>query len=143
MIDEEMQRLVHLGILKKDMSPYSSPIMLIARENSSWKRIITDLRFLNSTLQRLDMAFPLSRDAFAILGSSKCECLSLLDLRDVYHTIKLSESFTPYCGKSPYLVLLVIYVKECQWEDMQAQLYSSLTEMPFSVVYIYFTYQSI
>ena len=35
-------RLVHLGILKQDMSPSSSPIMLIARRNSILKRIITD-----------------------------------------------------------------------------------------------------
>ena len=37
MTDKEMQRSVHLGILKKDMSPQSSPIMLIARMNSILK----------------------------------------------------------------------------------------------------------
>ena len=62
-IDKEMQRLVHLVILKKDMSPHSFPIMLIARKNSSLKRIITDLKFLNSRLQRVSLAFPLNRDA--------------------------------------------------------------------------------
>ena len=46
MIDKEMQRSVHLGILKKDMSPYSSPIMLIARKNFGLKKIITDFRYL-------------------------------------------------------------------------------------------------
>ena len=48
--DSQMQRLVHLGILTQDMAPYSSPIMLIARKNSHLKRIITDIRFLNSRL---------------------------------------------------------------------------------------------
>ena len=41
-IDKEMQILVHLIILKEEMSPYSSPIVFIARKNSQFKRIITD-----------------------------------------------------------------------------------------------------
>ena len=38
MIDKEMQRSVHLGFLKLDMSSYSSLIMLIARKNSSFEK---------------------------------------------------------------------------------------------------------
>ena len=91
-------RLAHLGILKKDMSPYSYPILLIGRKNSNLKRIITDFRFLNSRLQRVDLAFPLMTTALAILGSPKFECLLVLDLKDAYHAIKLSENFKLYCG---------------------------------------------
>ena len=58
MTDEEIQRLVFLGILKQDMSPLSSLIMLKARKNSNLKRIITDFRFLNSRLQIVNLAFP-------------------------------------------------------------------------------------
>ena len=43
--DKEMQRLVCLGILKQDMSQYSSPIIITARKNSNLKRIVTDFRF--------------------------------------------------------------------------------------------------
>ena len=45
MIDKEMQSLVHLGIIKMVMPSYSSPIMLITRKNSNFKRIFTDFRF--------------------------------------------------------------------------------------------------
>ena len=76
--------------------------MLIARKHSSLKRIINDFRFWNSRLQRVNLAFPLIRDAFAIRGSSKRECLSVTDLKDAYHTIKLSENSKPYCGTLPY-----------------------------------------
>ena len=38
MIDKEMQGFVHFGISKQDMSPYSSPIMLVARKNSNLKK---------------------------------------------------------------------------------------------------------
>ena len=37
MTDKEIKWLVHLGILKQSMSPYSSPIMLIARKIQVWK----------------------------------------------------------------------------------------------------------
>ena len=44
---------------------------------------------------------PLVRDAFAISGSSKCECLSVLDFKNAYYAIKLSESPKSYCGILP------------------------------------------
>ena len=70
MIDKEMQRLVPLDILKQDIPPYSSPIMHIARKHSNLKRIITDIRLLNSRLQRINLAFPLIRGAFTVLGNT-------------------------------------------------------------------------
>ena len=97
MVEKEAQILVHLAILKQDMSSYSSLIMLIARKISSMKRIIIDFRFFNSRLQRVHLAFSFLRDAFTILENFKCECLSVLDLKEAYHTIKLSENYKPYC----------------------------------------------
>ena len=44
-IIEEKQRLVHLDILKQDMSPYVSPIMHSVRKILNLKRIITGFRF--------------------------------------------------------------------------------------------------
>ena len=82
-------KLVHLGILKQDISPHSSLIMLTAGKNLNLERITTDLRFLNSRLQRIYWTFPSIKDAFATLESSRISisCLSLLDLKDAYHTI--------------------------------------------------------
>ena len=60
MIDKELQRLAHLGLLQQNISAYSSPIMLIARKNSNLNRMITDFRFLNSRFQRkFDLSFNL------------------------------------------------------------------------------------
>ena len=75
-----------LGILKKSMSSYSSPIVLIARKLSGIPRIVTDFRHLNSRLVTLQPCIPLVRDAIQILEASGCEVLSLSDLRDAYHT---------------------------------------------------------
>ena len=42
------------------------------------------------------------RDTFALLGSSKCEVMSVLDLKDTFHSLWLSENSQKYCGILPY-----------------------------------------
>ena len=64
--------------------------------------IITDFRHLNSRLVRLNCSFPLVRDAIQILGASECELISVIDLRDAYHTLRLSTESQKYCGITPY-----------------------------------------
>ena len=41
-------------------------------------------------------------DTFSVLGSSKCEVLSILDLKDAFHSLRLSENSMKYCGILPY-----------------------------------------
>ena len=101
-VDKEMRKGCLLGILKKGMSSYSSPIMLIPRKLSGIPRIVTDFRHLNSRLVTLQPSIPLVRDAVQILGASGCEILSLADLRDAYHTLRLSERSKKFCGITPY-----------------------------------------
>ena len=88
-VDKEMRKGCLLGILKKGMSSYSSPIMLIPRKLSGIPRIVTDFRHLNSRLVTLKPSILLVRDAIQILGASGCEILSL--------------AVTPYYGSDSYL----------------------------------------
>ena len=101
-VDKEMRKGCLLGILKKGMSSYSSPIMLIPRKLSGIPRIVTDFRHLNSRLVTLQPSIPLVKDAIQILGASGCETLSLADLRDAYHTLRLSDRSKKFCGITPY-----------------------------------------
>ena len=101
-VDKEMRKGCLLGILKKGMSSYSSPIMLIPRKLSGIPRIVTNFRHLNSRLVTLQPSIPLVRDAIQILGASGCEILSLANLRDAYHTLRLSERSKKFCGITPY-----------------------------------------
>ena len=80
----------------------SSPIMLIPRKLTGIPRIVTDFRHLNSRLVTLQPSIPLVRDAIQILGNSGAEVLSLADLRDAYHTLRLSKKSQKYCGITPY-----------------------------------------
>ena len=102
-LDKEMKRLCYLGILKEGFSAYSSPVMLISRKVTQDKRIVTDFRHLNMRMAKNNLAYPLLKDTFMLLGGSKCEVLSVLDLKDMFHSLRLTESSKKYCGILPYI----------------------------------------
>ena len=101
-LDKEMKRLCYLGILKEGFSAYSSPVMLISRKVTQDKRVVTDFRHLNTRIAKNNLAYPLVKDTFTTLGNSKCEVLSVLDLKDAFHSLRLSEKSKKYCGILPY-----------------------------------------
>ena len=101
-IDKEMNRLCYMGILKEGFSAFSSPVMLISRKLTKDKRVVTNFRHLNVRIAKKNLAYPLVRDTFSVLGNSKCEGLSVLDLKDAFHSLRLSENSKRYCGILPY-----------------------------------------
>ena len=101
-IDKEMKRLCYMGILREGFLAYSSPVMLIGRKLTKDKRVVTDFRHLNVRTAKNNLAYPLVRDIFSVLGNSKCEVLSVLDLKDAFHSLRLSENSKRYCGILPY-----------------------------------------
>ena len=72
--------------------------MLISRKLTKDKRVVTDFRHLNVRIAKNNLAYPLVRDTFSVLGSSTCEVLSVLDLKDAFHSLRLSENLKRYCG---------------------------------------------
>ena len=115
-LDKEMRRLCYLGILKEGFSAYSSPVMLISRRMTSDKRVVTDFRHLNTRIAKNNLAYPLLRDTFSLLGSSKCEVMSVLDLKDAFHSLRLSENHRSIVVYFCILVVHLIYIRGCQWE---------------------------
>ena len=91
LLDKEMKRLCYLGILKEGCSAYSSPVMLVSRKMTKDKRVMTDFRLLNMKIAKNNLAYPLLKDIFTLLGNSKCEVLSVLDLKDAFHSLRLTE----------------------------------------------------
>ena len=71
--------------IKEGFSPYSSLLMLISRKLTKYKRVVTDFRHLNVRIAKNNLAYPLLKDTFSGLGSSKCNVLSVLDLKDAFH----------------------------------------------------------
>ena len=101
-LDKEMKRLCYLGILKEGFSAYSSPVMLISRKMTQDKKIVTVFRHLNMRIAKNNLAYPLLKDMSTLLGSSKCEVLSVLGLKDAFHSLRLTENSKKYCGILPY-----------------------------------------
>ena len=101
-LDKEMKRLCYLDILREGFLAYSSPIMLVSRKMTQDKRVMTHFRHLNMRIAKNNLAYPLLKDMFTLLGSSKCKVMSIFDLKDAFHSLRLTESSKKYCGILPY-----------------------------------------
>ena len=101
-LDKEMKRLCYLGILKEGFFAYSSLVILISHKVTQDKRVVTDFRHLNMRIAKNNLAYPLLKDMFMLLGSSKCKVLSVLNLKDAFHSLRLTENYKKYCGILPY-----------------------------------------
>ena len=97
-----MERLVSLGILSKNSTSHTSPVMLITRKLTKDKRPVVDFRLLNTRILRRNTSIPLMSDVLSILGNSECEVVSCVDIKDAYHSIRLTEMSKEYCGILPY-----------------------------------------
>ena len=102
MLDKEMKRLCYLAILKEGFSAYLSPVMLISRKVTQDKRVVTDFKHLHTRIAKNSLANPLIKDTFTTVGNSKCDVLSVLDLKDAFHSLRLTENSKKYFGILAY-----------------------------------------
>ena len=86
-----------MGILKEGFLAYSIPVILISRKVTKDKRVVTDARDLHDEIAKHNLAYPLLKNTFSVLGSSQCEVLSVLDLKDACHSLRLSKNLKRYC----------------------------------------------
>ena len=86
-IQKEMDRLEHLGIIQKGLTSYSSPVVLVKWKNQNLYQVCSDFCILNEKLVKINHAFPLVRDCIEQLSRKKRHYLSTIDLRDAFHTL--------------------------------------------------------
>ena len=101
LIDKEIKWLCYLGILEEGFSAYSSPVMVVGRKLTKDKREVTDFGHLSMRIAKNNLVYPLLKDTFLVLGSSKCKVLPVLDSKDVFHSLRLLENSMKYCGTLP------------------------------------------
>ena len=77
-IQKEMDRLKHLGIIHKGLTSYSSPVVLVKWKNQNLNRVCSNFCILNEKLVKINHAFPLVRDYIEQLGRKKCHYLSMI-----------------------------------------------------------------
>ena len=102
LMDKYMAKLVSLGILSKNNTTHTSPVMLVARKGTKNKRPVVDFTLLNTRILRRNTATSLLKDIFKILGRSRCEVLSCVDLKDAFHSLSLTDKAKEFCGILPY-----------------------------------------
>ena len=76
--------------------------MLITRKLTKAKRPVVDFRLLKTRILRKNTSIPLMSDVLSILGNSECEVVSYVDIKDAYHSIRLTEKSKEYCRILPY-----------------------------------------
>ena len=123
-MDWQMQRLVSLGILSKNTTSHTSPVMLITRKIGADKRLVVDFRLLNTRVKRQNTATPLLRDIYQILGDSQSDILTCVDLKDAFHSLKLTDKAKDFCGILPYfgsphyrykVIPMGLSISPCKW----------------------------
>ena len=83
---------------------------------TSDKKVVTDFRHLNMRIAKNNLAYQLLRDTFAVLGISKCEVMSVLDLKDGFHSLWLSEKSQNTVVYFHILVVHHICIRGCLWD---------------------------
>ena len=102
LMDRCMQKLVALGILSKNSTTQTSPVMLVARKGNERKRPVVGFRLLNTRIIRRNTSIFLLRDIFIMLGRAQCEVLSCIDLKEAFHSVPLTPEAKEFCGMLPY-----------------------------------------
>ena len=73
-----------------------------SRKMTKDKRVVTNFRHLNMCIAKNNLVYPLLKDTFLMVGSSNCEVMSVLDLKDAFHSLQLTENSKKFCGILPY-----------------------------------------
>ena len=100
--------------IKNGFSAFYNVVMLISRKVMKDKRVVPDFRHLSVRIAKNNLAYLLLKDTFSVLGSFRCKVLSVLDLKDAFYSLRLSDDSKRYCGILPYFgSTLYLYQRIC------------------------------
>jgi hypothetical protein len=107
-IKEEIDRLLKAGLIRPSISPWSSPVVIVAKKGGKM-RFCVDYRKLNKVTKLDAYPLPLIKDIFDVLGGSRF--FTTLDAASGYWQIEMhpdsieKTSFTTNWGNYEYLVM--------------------------------------
>ena len=73
--------------------------MIVSGFNGCYRNKL--ILILNMKIAKNNLAYPLLKDTFSVLGSSQCKDISVLGLKDAFYSLRLSDNSKRYCGILP------------------------------------------
>ena len=74
----------------------------VKRKKKNLYQVCSDFRILNEKLLKINRAFPLVQDCVEQLEQSKYDYMSMIDLGDSFHTLRLAKTSQKYCRIMQY-----------------------------------------
>jgi len=99
--EEQIQKLLDKGIIEPSNSNFSSPIVIVKKkkkdENQKQEyRMCIDYRLLNKISKKMYFQLPTLEDVKNIISDAKPSIYSVFDIKEAYHTLKLTEDSKKY-----------------------------------------------
>lgn len=88
LIYEELDRMLHLGVIEESESPWNSPVVLVRKPGKN--RLCLDSRKLNSVTKKMAYALPNINSLLSRLADTVF--ISAIDLKDAFWQIELDSS---------------------------------------------------
>ncbi|KAL8558029.1 hypothetical protein ACOMHN_057896 [Nucella lapillus] len=89
-VEEEVEKMLELGVIEPSRSPYSAPVVIV-RKKSGQHRFCVDYRRLNNVTKVDAEVIPDVEDLFAQISTPKSKYFTRIDLSKGYWQIALSE----------------------------------------------------
>ena len=77
--------------IKRGFFTIFNPSYVISQNVTQDKRVVTDFCHLNARITKNNLVYQLDRDTFSVLRNCKYGVLLVLDIKDAFHSLRLSE----------------------------------------------------
>ena len=88
-VSKEVKKMLHQGMIRENNSPWSSPVVMVKKEDGSW-RFCIDFRKLNERTEK--DAYPLPRIDETLEALAGSRFFSTLDLASGYWQVEVEEN---------------------------------------------------